>query len=283
MATSNEGQPQAQTQTQAQGGQGQDGGAPAFVIPEAFKAEKSLENVKDYDGLFKMAVEGQKALGRAILLPDEKDPDPIKQEKWGKVWSKLGRPDKEDGYELKEKPILPNGMEWKDEKIAAFRKAAHKLNLTNEQFAGVLNAYAEELGSIIPDIGAEKAKTAEKLAREMGENTFKRVLGEANAAVDILEQKAGFKNGEFSTWLRETGIGNNEYFVKIFGAIGREMVEHGSIDEGVLPGVKTAKDALAEARKIMGDKKDPYNDGRHPDHKERVKYVTELLSYEDAE
>jgi hypothetical protein len=268
---------------QDQGGSGNPSGqsAPSFVIPEAFKAEKSLSTVKSYDDVFKMAVEGQKALGRAILLPDEKDPDNVKVEKWNKVWGKLGRPEKPDAYDLGEKPVLPNGMEWDDAKLTKFKEAAHKLNLTSEQLKGVLGVYAEELGGMYKDPAVVARETSEKLTKELGENTFKRMLGEAQAAVLTLERKAGFKDGEFTKWLEDSGIGNDERFIRIFGAIGREMVEHGSVDKGHLPGAKTAKEAILEARKIMADKNDPFNNARHADHAERVKYVNSLMDYED--
>ncbi len=275
--------------TNDNGGQSSDNGqaagnqssAPSFAIPDAFKDEKSLATVKSYDDVFKMAVEGQKALGRAILLPDDKDPDNVKADKWNKVWGKLGRPDKADAYDIGDKPVLPKGMEWSDEKLAKFKETAHKLNMTPDQLKGVLGIYAEELNGMYKDPAVGARETAEKLTKELGENTFKRMLGEAQAAAMTLEKKAGFKDGEFTQWLEESGIGNDERFIKIFGAIGREMVEHGSVDKGHLPGAKTAREATLEARKIMADKKDPYNDARHAEHAERVKYVNSLMDYED--
>ena len=72
----------------------------------------------------------EKKLGSEIRLPDE-----LTDEHKSKIFSKLGRPESPDKYELS----TPEGVQLDDDLVSSFRQFAHGLNLTSKQFNDVVN------------------------------------------------------------------------------------------------------------------------------------------------
>jgi hypothetical protein len=258
--------PAASTQTE---NPAQSASAPSF-IPEAFRSEKVFEGVKSVDDVFKMAVEGQKMIGRGIFLPDDKDPDDVKADKWNKVYSKLGRPDSPDKYDFKTKATLPEGYEWNKDAMAGFSQLAHKVGLSQNQLSAVLDFYAETMGKSAADPAVFAKQTKEALVKEWGENGYELHLNEAYAASHMIGGK------EFLSFLDETGMGNHPVMIKFLAKIGRELREDGVIDDSIVNGFKSSHDYEAEAMKIIADPQDPYNQPKHAEHKARVAHVNKL-------
>lgn len=128
--------PDAGSPEAATGTEGGDKGSPAAtqtqgtVDPFAGLETGSLDwlgknGIKDVPGLVKKAVETEKLIGTSIRLPGED----AKQEDWDKVWSRLGKPDKADGYELAPPATMPEGLPYNQQFADWFKGAAHKASL----------------------------------------------------------------------------------------------------------------------------------------------------------
>lgn len=275
MVTDGQQQAQGQQQSGAQGDQQQQQQTSSFALPDAYKSEKVFEGVKSVDDVFKMALEGQKMIGRGLFLPDDKEPDEVKTDKWNKVYTKLGRPEKADQYDTKVQTLLPEGWEWDNNIVSAFQQLSHKAGLSQSQFNTILDFYAQQINqtNIDPAVASREAKKT--LVDEWGENGFELHMNEAFAAARI-------EGGEdFVKWLDEpkpAGYrpGNDPVLSKFLAKIGRDLREDGVIDDSVIQGVRTTGDYESEAKKIIADMNDPYNQPKHAQHRERVNYVNKL-------
>lgn len=242
--------------------------ASSFTIPDTFKTEKVFDGVKSYDDVFKLALEGQKMLGRGIFLPDEKDPDNVKAEKMAKVYGKLGRPEKPEEYKYEGKALLPDGMEWDKELLGKFQQTAHKHGLSQAQYNAILEEYIGLQHAQHTDPTAASREAKEALVKEWGENGFEVRMNEAWLAAKALG---------ITEALEETGAGNNVAILKALAKIGREYREEGVIDDAVVNNLKGSADYEAQAMQIIADKNDPYNNPKHAQHRERVEHVNKLF------
>ncbi len=244
--------------------------APAFAVPDAYKGEKSLETVKNYDDLFKGYVESNKMIGRGIFLPDEKATPEQKTEALGKVYSKLGRPDDVKGYNAK-LPDLPDGTGWGDDFVKAATELAFKLGLNNEQFAGLMSSYKDMIVGSQTSTRSGAVATEATLVKEWGKDVYKQRVAEGTAIARM------YGGDKFLEWLDSTGVGNDRTMIEFLAKIGQEAREDGLIDESVLEGVKRSEDYMEEALVIMRDPKHPYRDARHPEHKMALERVESLI------
>lgn len=242
---------------------------PPFFVPEAFKGDPALKSVKDWEGLFKTFVNGQRMLGKSYRLPSETDDPKTRAEKLSEMYKAIGRPDGPDGYELEEMPKLPNGIEWAPESINEFKQAAYELGLPPTGAKKLIDLYAKNLNDLIPDPDKEAAEVEEKLRGEWGDVLYERSTKEAHYAAKLLGGQ------KFIDFLNATGLGNNEMFIRIFSKIGRDYREDGTITGDML-NTKNKAELEAEIESIKKDKKDGYNNLRAGDHQARVDYVANL-------
>lgn len=247
-----------------------------FVIPDAFKSEKVFEGVKSLDDVFKLALEGQRMIGRGIFLPDDKDPENVREEKLSKVFAKLGRPEKADQYSTKTETLLPEGYEWDKELIKEAQQTAHKHGFSDKQFTAMLDFWAKFLhkNSVDPAVQAREAQKV--LMDKWGENGYELKMNEAYAAARLVGGK------EFVEWLespKPVGYrpGNDPLLAEFLAKLGRDLREEGVVDDSIVQGVKSPQDYEKEAKEIIADPKDPYNNPRDPRHRERVAHVTKLF------
>ena len=90
------------------------------LIPEEYRAEKSLENFKDMGDFVKSYLSAQKIVGA------DKIPVPNKfatEKDWDAVYQKLGRPEDASGY----KYDLPEDQTIDETALKNFSDQAHKL------------------------------------------------------------------------------------------------------------------------------------------------------------
>jgi len=243
-------------------------------IPDQYKGEKFWEAYKDkpLGEVLKSTMESQKLIGRSIQMPDEKADPKIKSEQMEKIYTRLGRPEKAEGYKTDETILLPDGFEWVPDQIKGFAEHAHKLGMNDAQYNGILGFYAKMLKPY-DQVSAQK-EVRETLEKEWGENGYKVKTAEGYAAARI------YLGNEAETWLktpREGAPGDDPYVIRLLAKVGRELREEGIIDDTLVEGAKTSADYEAEAKKIIADNEDPYNKKKHPMHQQRVDYVTHLF------
>lgn len=95
---------------------------------------------KDPKALATKAYNQEKLLGSSITMPGKDAP----AEEWDAFRAKLGRPETPDKYELKQPENMPEGMAYDGEFAKRAAATAHKLGLTNEQFAGLHDMFVAE-------------------------------------------------------------------------------------------------------------------------------------------
>ena len=109
-------------------------------LSDEFKNHKSLEQYKDLNGLAKSHIELEKTLGNRIKVPDENaTPDEL-----NKFYTKLGRPETSDKYELTNPEKLPDGFAIDEAGVKEFKELAYKLGLSNKQANELRSVYVNK-------------------------------------------------------------------------------------------------------------------------------------------
>ncbi len=265
-------------------------------LPEDLKGSESLKSVKDITSLAKQFVDQQAYLGNAIRVPSEHASEADKKAFYDKlikhapdliprpnrddpeslnaVLAALGRPDDKTLYEIPEIPAEAKAFVPED-RIEAFRDIAHKHGLTKDQFKGVLS---EVLAADTASIQAQQESLNQSRAalhREWGAAFDERTAqalklaegtGAPAAFVDAI--KNGAVNGEALKWLHgmASRMGGNLNIADDQGGAGK-----------MTPG-----EAQSRISEIMGNRKHPYWDAGHPDHKRAMETIVELGRLADA-
>lgn len=192
-------------------------------LPADLKAEKTFEKFKDVSALAKSYIEAEKTVSRTlnakgVLVPEHNAPP----EKWDAYYKALGRPDKPEDYKL-EKPQLPEGMIYDENKSKLFAQVAHKEGLTTKQLTALHNAWNE---SVKADFETQtKAandflnKSTVAMKKEWGPD-FDSNLAKADAAIGLIFGE------DFKKVLKDTGLCNHPDVIKGMYKASQAIGEH---------------------------------------------------------
>ena len=99
-------------------------------LSDEIKNDATLSNIKDIESAAKTLIHQQKMLGSRIPLPKT-------DEERSELYTKLGRPESGDKYEIS----IPDTHKpyFNDEQLTQFREVAHKMGLSNEQVKGLID------------------------------------------------------------------------------------------------------------------------------------------------
>jgi len=234
-------------------------------LPEELREDATLKSIQDFPSMAKMLVSGQKMIGAdKIIIPGKESTD----EDWGKIFNKLGRPEKSDGYALA-KPEIPEGMPWDDKAVLAFQEVAHK--------TGLLPKQAKDLFDWYNGLTTEAYIGSQKAVQESYNGAVATLKKEWGAAYD---QKLELSRAAIRAFASEEdikaldeGLGNDPRMIKLFAKIGA------AVSEDKLKGTQgnnTPVEAQGAINAILGDPKHPYHDKKHPEHAAAVQAVQEL-------
>lgn len=140
-------------------------------------------------------------------------------------WAALGRPESPDKYQF-DKLEVPEGVTPDDSLDAWFRGVAHASGLTQEQAAGLRQAFNAV------QVEAYKAQVAatEKARNDASEALKKEWGGDYDANIEVMRRAVeGFGGQEFKALMDSTGLGNNPVVIKVFHTIGKAMQEDGGL------------------------------------------------------
>ena len=259
-------------ETPAEVAQGGSGNSFMEMIPEDLREHPSLSPIKDVGNLARSFVNAQKLIG-ADKIPFPTNPT---EEDLSNIYSRLGRPETPEGYEFS-----ADGNVITEEVATEYAGIAHKLGLSPQQAAGILDYYKGSVG--------QTTEQMEQLAQEQAEQTtneLKREWGNAfgdkvAAAKDIIEQFAGLDMLQMR--LEDgTKVGNHPAFIKAFAAIGdfkSTVTSEDTINDGARSSVFTPVQAQAEIDSIMNDKSHPYHDRKNVTGRQRaIDHVNSLFT-----
>lgn len=164
------------------GGDGDKGSAgsasDAFAaLDEDTRGWLQTKGIADAAALAKSAREAEKMLGDRIKVPG-KDATPEERDAF---FSKLGRPEKPEGYEFAAPKDMPEGLPYDGERAGKLKEAAHKIGLTPEQAKAMHDLYVQDQ---IETFGA------------LGEHKKGEMAAKAKAETDKLIEAWGPLNGE---------------------------------------------------------------------------------------
>jgi len=233
--------------------------------------------------LLKSHAEQQKLIGRdKIPLPPEGATD----EDWNEVWSRLGRPEKPEEYELKPPEDLPEQVQVSDELITEYKGIAHKLGILPKQAQELLTWYLGANARQMEDLdnqGKEHQKQTEAaLRKEWGRAYDEKVEASANTFAHLASQMGEEKHEQLINLMDDTGIGNHPLMVSFFAKIGELIGEDVISGKGRTTFALTPEQAKAEIAKIYGDKDHPYHHPENAEHQAAVDRMNQLTEMEIA-
>jgi len=224
------------------------------MIPEELRGHPSISPIKDVENLARSYVNAQRLIG-ADKIPLPANPT---EEDLDRVYSRLGRPDSPDNYD-----IAADGNIVTEEVASSYKDIAHKLRLTPEQASGVLDYYK----SVVENTGVANMQQVEQ-QREQSEAALRQEWG---SNYDGIVQKAAataqeFGNPEmFDLDLADgTKLGNNPEFIKAFAKIAefrQSVTSEDTVSDSSQTSFMTRETAQAEADAIM--KSPEYTDRRN--------------------
>ena len=148
-------------------------------LPDELKADATLSNIKDLESAAKTLIHQQKMLGSRIPLPKT-------DEERSELYSKLGRPESSDKYEIN----IPDTHKsyFNDEQVNEFRNVAHKMGLSNEQVKGLIDYQVKSVDyenqRKNTQLSVDKQETEDALKKEWGYDYDKQVRN-AKRALEV--------------------------------------------------------------------------------------------------
>ncbi len=232
-------------------------------LSDEIRADKSLENIKDIQGLAKSYIHAQKMVGA------DKIPVPNKyatEDDWNEVYSKLGRPESPDGYSFDTKGIDESGLK-------SFAEHAHKMGLLPQQANEMVKWYQGNVDATTQENNtkAEKARNDSVIAlkKEYGQaydNKLKAASAMAKQYIEPDVLNLNMADG--------TKLGDHPSIIKAFASLSEKMGE----DQFVNP---TGPSYLTpeQLNKQIGELTatgSAYWDKNHPNHQTAVQEVLAL-------
>ena len=191
-------------------------------LPEDVRSHQEILNTPDLETAAKRIIDQAAFASRSIRIPGEdaseedrtkfyeriiKDvPDLMRTPESGStdIYTRLGKPDEVDGY----KPPEREGVNFDNDQTKAFREIAHKNNLTQAQFEGIvsdmtdLNLAAEARFRETTDASIKKLSDEWGPAYGQRANMIKQFVDLTNAPSSVKKLvEAGKAGYETMTWL----------------------------------------------------------------------------------
>ncbi|RMF55084.1 hypothetical protein D6745_03215 [Candidatus Woesearchaeota archaeon] len=235
-------------------------------LPEDLRNDKSLETIKDIEGLVKSYIHAQKAIGKEkIPLPDKH----ATTEDYINILRKLGSPEKPEDFKVGQSEILGEDF------VKDFLNDAAKNGLLPWQAESILKDIEKHVSETLEQSKVQEEtyikENIDALRKEWGQ-AFDEKVQRANAAFKFL-----VPDPEERQALIDQGLGVNKAFMKMLAKVSETMKEDDfiGVGEGKFGGM-TPEEALQRAREIQGDPNHPYRNPSHPNHKAAKEEVANL-------
>lgn len=239
-------------------------------LPDDLKGESMLGRFKNVEELARSFVSAQKLMGKdKITVPDLKTVTP---EELRGIYEKIGLPKEAKDYQLE--LAADSGLDG--DFVEKLKVEAHKVGILPKQLQEVLGWYSTASKEVVnahnETVLKEQKEGQAALRKDWGKAFDKNVLA-AQLAI-----KDGASNEDLQ-YLESKGLLKDPTLIRIFSKLGSVLKEKELKGGSEVPNnVLAPKVAEAEAMKIMGDPKHPYNIGDHANHGMAVKEVSRLMA-----
>lgn len=153
---------------------------------------------------------------------------------------------------------MPQGIEFDAEGFGAVEPVLRDLNLTQDQAGKLMGAYAEK---IVPMIAKRTTDAFEEAGAELRANLARELQADPEVGGKKMDESRAFaakaiahfvpdknERSEFSTFLNESGLGNQRHLMRIIAGAGRVL------SEASTPAAETATAPLSNAEVFYGKK-----------------------------
>ena len=235
-------------------------------LSEEVRSDKSLENIKDIEGLAKSYVHAQKMVGSdKIPVPNKYATD----KDWDAVYEKLGRPKSADGY----KYDLPQDKQVDEASLKEFSSQAHKLGLLPTQAQGMVKFYNEMTAKSIQDADSKALNARETSTKELKQEWGQAFDQKINQAATLAKSVGATEL--FDTNLADgTKLGDHPVMIKAFAELANKMGED-TITQASGPAYLTPNQIEKQIGELT-QAGSAYWDKRHPNHGSAVEEVLAL-------
>jgi hypothetical protein len=235
------------------------------TISEEFRNDPNISKFTEIDALAKSYINATKMIGSdKIAVPNNNSTD----DQWEEVYSKLGRPESPDKYQLDFKSEVAPVDE---QAIKSFAEVAHKTGLNEKQAQAILDFYKQNSENSVQQLKVDtetaQAQAEQQLRQEWGKQYESNItkaasVAKANMSGDVLDMqlKDGTRLGDHPDVIKG--------FTKIAGLLSEDKMatpESETVDQG--------RDLETEISKIVNDRSGPYWNKTHPDHSKMVQQV----------
>ena len=244
-------------------------------ISEEYRKDPNIEKFTEADALAKSYINAVRMIGQdKIAIPTKNST----QEVWDEAYSKLGRPESPDKYNLK---IESDVVTMDENAIKSFAEQSHKLGLNTQQAEGILDFYKNNMEGTAQqskiDTETAQAQSEQELRQEWGRDFDAKVqqagaLAKANIDSEVLDMT-------LSNGIR---LGDHPQIIKGFAKIASLMSEDKMVTTES-ESVNTVADIESEISAITNDTNSPYWNKSHPDHDKMVQQVYTLREMLNAD
>jgi len=238
------------------------------------RADPTLADIKDLNGLAKSYVHAQRMIGKDKITIPQEGADPSE---WDGFYERLGRPG-DGNYKLDPAGLMPADLPFDPQVLDRFKKVFHAAGLNQKQAEGVFKNYLEYVGEVHSNntqgVEAQRQEWVNTVKKEFGRAFDERV----DLAVRAVET---FGGNELVQWLDQTGMGDHPMFVKMFAKIGQQMQEalaSPNQSRGWTMTPDTARQEIARAQRDTEFMK-AYMTPAATGHAEAVKKMQDLFSF----
>lgn len=273
------------------------GGPANFIetLPEDLRGNEALKNFQDPGQLAKSYLELKSYQGNSLRIPGEdageEDRKAFIDKLTEKVPNLMLKPDFAEGNEQAEeffrtlgKPAeakdytVPEveGFEVPEDRVEALRTIGHKMNLTKDQFTGIMAAVMEMDKADSEAVEAQIQQDVQALKQEWGaafderKNLVLAVAKHTGAPDRLIDSIANDAAGpDTMKWLLKV---SNQFKGEGIQVAGQENQGNGS-------GAMTPTEAQARISEINNNPQHPYWVASHPDHKKAMDEMVKLQGF----
>lgn len=218
-------------------------------LPEDVRGDASLKDIADVPGLAKSYIHAQGMVGAdKVVIPK----DGASDEEVAAFYTKLGRPETADKYELKNPDTMPEDFPLSEELVKGFREIGHKTGLTQGQ---VKDIYDWHLNGEITAFNDAKRTNEEAVAsatRQLRTDWGKAFDTKVNQVETMINT---YGDDDLKNYLKETGVNNDPRFIRFLGKVAENFSEDTLRGDGRRGfDVMTPEGAQARIAELKGDK-----------------------------